>query len=286
MSAITSTTSTPGCGAWRRKTGRTPRTAMGIASPSRCCFFFQAEDGIRDVAVTGVQTCALPIYCRDGLFGAAEFVVRPRHLIEDLVAVLVTGVFGEQPIVKSNCLEWTFGICASAHRVRRGSASVTDCQDSGLRGRAPLEILIGFFYTRTGSWRGGIRTPGPRACEYRGGLRSGHFPRLGVARANPELLLKLQVREAPHRLRSHRGLRCLLKEAPVLLHGLIEALFDFHFLQVRTHVPQLRQRPRGPHWLDGTRGATDHENRRDHYRNGEVTHQCPPASDCARAARS
>src|SRR2546429_6628549 len=27
-------------------------------------FFFQAEDGIRDVAVTGVQTCALPIYTR------------------------------------------------------------------------------------------------------------------------------------------------------------------------------------------------------------------------------
>src|SRR2546429_4233166 len=27
-------------------------------------FFFQAEDGIRDVAVTGVQTCALPIFQR------------------------------------------------------------------------------------------------------------------------------------------------------------------------------------------------------------------------------
>src|SRR5687768_824168 len=27
----------------------------------RLVFFFQAEDGIRDVAVTGVQTCALPI---------------------------------------------------------------------------------------------------------------------------------------------------------------------------------------------------------------------------------
>src|SRR5690349_17778324 len=26
------------------------------------CFFFQAEDGIRDLYVTGVQTCALPIY--------------------------------------------------------------------------------------------------------------------------------------------------------------------------------------------------------------------------------
>src|SRR2546429_2040501 len=33
------------------------------------CFFFQAEDGIRDVAVTGVQTCALPI-----LFGFPGFV--------------------------------------------------------------------------------------------------------------------------------------------------------------------------------------------------------------------
>src|SRR3712207_8405537 len=28
------------------------------------CFFFQAEDGIRDIGVTGVQTCALPIYSR------------------------------------------------------------------------------------------------------------------------------------------------------------------------------------------------------------------------------
>src|SRR6266498_3839804 len=30
-----------------------------------CFFFFQAEDGIRDADVTGVQTCALPI-CRHG----------------------------------------------------------------------------------------------------------------------------------------------------------------------------------------------------------------------------
>src|SRR5688572_33368685 len=27
-----------------------------------CFFFFQAEDGIRDLTVTGVQTCALPIW--------------------------------------------------------------------------------------------------------------------------------------------------------------------------------------------------------------------------------
>src|SRR5258708_14451132 len=29
-------------------------------------FFFQAEDGIRDDLVTGVQTCALPIYACEG----------------------------------------------------------------------------------------------------------------------------------------------------------------------------------------------------------------------------
>src|SRR5216684_6706845 len=32
-----------------------------LSSCAICVFFFQAEDGIRDVAVTGVQTCALPI---------------------------------------------------------------------------------------------------------------------------------------------------------------------------------------------------------------------------------
>src|SRR5256885_11091115 len=33
-------------------------------------FFFQAEDGIRDYKVTGVQTCALPISCVSGCAGS------------------------------------------------------------------------------------------------------------------------------------------------------------------------------------------------------------------------
>src|SRR5256885_12265110 len=37
-------------------------------------FFFQAEDGIRDYKVTGVQTCALPIYSRSREMGASRFV--------------------------------------------------------------------------------------------------------------------------------------------------------------------------------------------------------------------
>src|SRR2546422_8171869 len=38
---------------------------MGVEASVRVLFFFfQVEDGIRDVAVTGVQTCALPISTR------------------------------------------------------------------------------------------------------------------------------------------------------------------------------------------------------------------------------
>src|SRR5256885_12443633 len=41
---------------------------IGSVNVRRFFFFFQAEDGIRDYKVTGVQTCALPIY---GLFETA-----------------------------------------------------------------------------------------------------------------------------------------------------------------------------------------------------------------------
>src|SRR5260370_25757626 len=37
-----------------------------------CFFFFQAEDGIRDSSVTGVQTCALPISVADEQYGTVR----------------------------------------------------------------------------------------------------------------------------------------------------------------------------------------------------------------------
>src|SRR5207249_2208356 len=51
--------------------GYESRTARRNQSPSDRCrsssdFFFQAEDGIRDRNVTGVQTCALPIFAQLG----------------------------------------------------------------------------------------------------------------------------------------------------------------------------------------------------------------------------
>src|SRR5690554_7662964 len=37
------------------------RREGSVGTMTGCFFFFQAEDGIRDADVTGVQTCALPI---------------------------------------------------------------------------------------------------------------------------------------------------------------------------------------------------------------------------------
>src|SRR3712207_7103393 len=41
-------------------------------------FFFQAEDGIRDIGVTGVQTCALPIFRDHGRGHRRDAVVDTR----------------------------------------------------------------------------------------------------------------------------------------------------------------------------------------------------------------
>src|SRR5687768_17782775 len=49
-------------------------------------FFFQAEDGIRDVAVTGVQTCALPI---SGLRLARPAITLTRQAMKRLLVLLL-----------------------------------------------------------------------------------------------------------------------------------------------------------------------------------------------------
>src|SRR5215813_12825619 len=45
-------------------------------------FFFQAEDGIRDADVTGVQTCALPISARPVICRAVEVTLATRRVSE------------------------------------------------------------------------------------------------------------------------------------------------------------------------------------------------------------
>src|SRR5205807_4224863 len=52
-------------------------------------FFFQAEDGIRDYKVTGVQTCALPILRAQYLGYTSEEGVAPDSQVETFMAMRV-----------------------------------------------------------------------------------------------------------------------------------------------------------------------------------------------------
>src|SRR2546430_9499945 len=74
-----------------------------VRRTQRCCFFFfQAEDGIRDLTVTGVQTCALPI-CYAGVFAYGRsktekhlnadgnVITRQRRLPRGQWAVMIPG---------------------------------------------------------------------------------------------------------------------------------------------------------------------------------------------------
>src|SRR2546423_7196861 len=54
-------------------------------------FFFQAEDGIRDKLVTGVQTCALPISCGVVQRATGEAVGNPGSGERELVEVQPDG---------------------------------------------------------------------------------------------------------------------------------------------------------------------------------------------------
>src|SRR2546425_6724511 len=62
-----------------------------------CFFFFQAEDGIRDKLVTGVQTCAIPI-CGAVLAPHPEEVLEAARRHEDHpgAAPLEQGVGGDR----------------------------------------------------------------------------------------------------------------------------------------------------------------------------------------------
>src|SRR5207244_7773862 len=59
-------------------------------------FFFQAEDGIRDDLVTGVQTCALPIFQLLQLVPGPRLVrgQRPGRSVEVEVVVLLLDLAG------------------------------------------------------------------------------------------------------------------------------------------------------------------------------------------------
>src|SRR2546430_5382325 len=99
----------------------------GVDSGSYVCcvlfFFFQAEDGIRDLTVTGVQTCALPILGGEVLLGLRRLDLRKTH--QPLARAAVTGLCGgddEIEIGRAACRErgWISVVAVSFKKKNRG----------------------------------------------------------------------------------------------------------------------------------------------------------------------
>src|SRR5256884_5138505 len=100
---------------------RISKPNAALLTMSEWFFFFQAEDGIRDVAVTGVQTCALPI-----LPGAA------RARAQEGARVLRSGA-GARSAVRAG-LRGPRGCLHGARAVRARAAQCAPTQ--GTRGRS------------------------------------------------------------------------------------------------------------------------------------------------------
>src|SRR5687767_11532780 len=62
-------------------------------------FFFQAEDGIRDKLVTGVQTCALPIFANIALEDARTITVTPweKTMVQVIEKAIMKSDLGLMP---------------------------------------------------------------------------------------------------------------------------------------------------------------------------------------------
>src|SRR5688500_20199740 len=99
-------------------------------------FFFQAEDGIRDYKVTGVQTCALPIYLREGSIDRhRRFGVDIAALRHRLGLVRCAGL-RRQPGA-AECVDGEIGRASCRERVRAELATVATRRYSRLTVRSP-----------------------------------------------------------------------------------------------------------------------------------------------------
>src|SRR2546429_1465132 len=152
-------------------------------------FFFQAEDGIRDVAVTGVQTCALPICVRGEIQrrrgqltdvddrparghdsinqGVGQrFSGRPVVPADRYARALVPRLPAPQRHERLSNGARDFGRQLIAH----GAANVVLAKDGGgeLHGARPGSVARG-----GGPWRGDARGGGRRGGRRRGGPGGG-----------------------------------------------------------------------------------------------------------------
>src|SRR3712207_6949488 len=67
----------------------------------RLLFFFQAEDGIRDIGVTGVQTCALPISMPSPGMEPLSTLIRDFTAAHPAMTVTADAAFTPEEVVQA-----------------------------------------------------------------------------------------------------------------------------------------------------------------------------------------
>src|SRR2546427_3182626 len=101
-------------------------------------FFFQAEDGIRDLTVTGVQTCALPI--------SAVVVALPIGILCHRVPRLRAGVLGTLNVIQTIPSIALFGILMAPLGALAGAVPLAAALGIRGIGAAPAAVAL-FLYS-------------------------------------------------------------------------------------------------------------------------------------------
>src|SRR3712207_2502446 len=99
-------------------------------------FFFQAEDGIRDIGVTGVQTCALPIF---------DVILRRRNWANAAFCCGAGSIHRREAVMEAALRQWSDQVAAAIGRnerdVRRltGEADLSQDLRDNVRWQGALE---------------------------------------------------------------------------------------------------------------------------------------------------
>src|SRR5208282_913346 len=172
-------------------------------------FFFQAEDGIRDATVTGVQTCALPISGWQARIVALA-IRRPAPAGGNRPGQ--PDVYGSAVVALDGTARDPALACASGLRDRPhggpGRDPGRDNRGFGLVRGSLRGCLLGASTTRDGVCRSPVPTR-RRALPGRGGLLGFLFERLGLSGRGNDSSMFLIVRSSfvPPSGRHGRGFR-------------------------------------------------------------------------------
>src|SRR5690349_3662106 len=98
-------------------------------------FFFQAEDGIRDLYVTGVQTCALPILFT-GAAGSGESEIRRWIIENDWLEAVVA--LPDQLFYNTGISTYFWVVTNRKSPERRGKVQLVDARGSWAKMRKSL----------------------------------------------------------------------------------------------------------------------------------------------------